>query len=58
METILRIAYADENGITVEEIEEYGNEAVVSFVDDKVYFNDKVINISDIRSIGTIRGNF
>ena len=38
------ITYRDNLGIVTEEIDEYGT----SFCDGKVYFNDKVIDISAI----------
>ena len=41
------ITYRDNLGIVAEEIDEYG----ISFCDDKVYFNDKIIDISAIIEI-------
>lgn len=41
------ITYRDNLGIVAEEIDEYG----ISFCDGKIYFNDKVIDISAIIEI-------
>ena len=50
----LFINYRDELGNVLEQIDDEETEAVISFCDGKVFFNNSVIDVANVNSIGLL----